>query len=318
MTGQSSTGARIVLGDNQYGKAEVRLVRIDREGYPQRRGEPRHHVIHDLSVTSQLRGDFDAAHTAGDNSGVIATDTQKNTIFAFAREHGITSPERFLLTLADHFTGSFAHVTGGRWRAEQYSWQRIATDAGPHDHAFVRDGRETRTALVHREGDGSSTTHVLAGVADLTVLKSTGSEFSGFPRDRYTSLAEADDRVLATDVTAWWRYTPGEEPEDFDAAYADVRDLLLARFAEVHSLALQQTVYAMGAAVLEAYPGIAEIRLSCPNNHHFLVDLSPFDLDNPGEVFHAADRPYGLIEAAVRREDTLDEPAVWASVTGFC
>ena len=311
-------GARIVLGANQYGKAEVRLVRVDREGFPQGAGEPRRHTLHDLSVTSQLRGDFAAAHTDGDNAGVIATDTQKNTVFAFARERGITSPERFLLDLADHFTGSFAHVTGGRWQAEQYSWQRIETPDGPHDHAFVRDGRETRTALVHRDGSGAGATHVLAGVTGLTVLKSTGSEFSGFPRDRYTSLVETDDRVLATDVTAWWRYAPGHEPDDFDAAYAGIRDLLLARFAEVHSLALQQTVYAMGSAVLEAYPGVTEIRLSCPNNHHFLVDLSPFELDNPGEVFHAADRPYGLIEASVRREDTTDEPAVWASVTGFC
>ncbi|QWC84344.1 urate oxidase [Nocardioidaceae bacterium] len=309
----------IVLGDNQFGKAEVRLVRVDREGYPQRPGEPRHHVLHDLSVTSLLRGDFAAAHTDGDNSGVIATDTQKNTVFAFARQHGVSTPEQFLLTLADHFVGTFDHVTGGRWSAEQYTWDRIVTgsgdDAAPHDHAFVRGGRETRTALVHRDGDA---VHVLAGVADLTVLKSTGSEFSGFPRDRYTSLAETDDRVLATDVTAWWRYTPGREPADYDATYAEVRDLLLARFAEVHSLALQQTVFAMGRAVLEAHPEITEIRLSCPNNHHFLVDLSAYDLDNPGEVFHAADRPYGLIEAAVRREDTVEGPAVWASVTGFC
>ena len=35
---------------------------------------------------------------------------------------------------------------------------------------------------------------------------------------------------------------------------------------------------------------------------HVLVDLSPFGVDNDGEVFIATDRPYGLIEARVQRE----------------
>lgn len=310
----------IVLGPNQYGKAEVRLLRVERE--------TARHRITDLSVTSQLRGDFRATHESGDNAGVIATDTQKNTINAFARD-GVGSPETFLLRLARHFLAP-AQVTGGRWRAEQYGWERIATGAaaGPepggagHDHAFVRGAAERRTALVHADDAGLT---VLAGLRDVTVLKSTGSQFSGFPRDRYTTLPETDDRVLATDVTAWWRYEPAfterAGPAEYDERFAAVRSVLLATFAELHSLALQQTVFAMGRAVLEAYPDIAEIRLSCPNNHHFLVDLEPFGLDNPGEVFFAADRPYGLIEAAVQRSVQDGEPAaehpVWSTIGGF-
>jgi urate oxidase len=72
-------------------------------------------------------------------------------------------------------------------------------------------------------------------------------------------------------------------------------------FAATHSLSLQQTLYAMGEAVLAARPEVCEVRLSLPNKHHFLVDLGPFGLDNPGEVFFVADRPYGLIEGAVQR-----------------
>jgi urate oxidase len=305
----------IVLGPNQYGKAEVRVVRVDRD--------TARHRITDLSVTSQLRGDFRATHESGDNAGVIATDTQKNTVHAFARD-GIGSPETFLLRLARHFLEA-PQVTGGRWLAEQYGWERIRTGAtdgpGPgagHDHAFVRGADERRTALVHAD-DGGLT--VLAGLRDVTVLKSTGSEFSGFPRDRYTTLPETDDRVLATDVTAWWRYAPSfgdaAGPADYDERFAAVRSVLLETFAELHSLALQQTVYAMGSAVLEAFDDIAEIRLSCPNNHHFLVDLEPFGLDNPGEVFFAADRPYGLIEAAVRRSGDGAEHPVWSTIGGF-
>ncbi|WP_454858698.1 factor-independent urate hydroxylase [Promicromonospora soli] len=324
----------IVLGPNQYGKAEVRLLRVDRD--------TARHRITDLNVTSQLRGDFRATHESGDNTGVIATDTQKNTMYAFARD-GVGSPETFLLRLARHFVAE-PQVTGGRWLAEQYGWERIATgasvgapssasvgpgtDAGGHDHAFVRGAAERRTALVHADDSGLT---VLAGLRDVTVLKSTGSEFSGFPRDRYTTLPEVDDRILATDVTAWWRYAPSfagtAGPAEYDARFAAVRSILLETFAELHSLALQQTVFAMGKAVLEAFDDIAEIRLSCPNNHHFLVDLEPFGLDNPGEVFFAADRPYGLIEAAVQRSadggsaesgsaDGGEHPA-WSTIGGF-
>ena len=300
----------IVLGENQYGKAEVRLVKVDRD-------QPRHRIT-DLSVTSQLRGDFTVAHTEGDNSPVVATDTQKNTIFAFAKD-GIGSPEEFAIRLAEHFTSSFEWVSGGRWEVQEFTWEHIPTalsadaEDGEHNHSFVKAGTETRTALIQRDGEE---TFVLAGLQDLSVLKSTGSEFHGFPRDRYTTLAETTDRILATAVTARWRYA--DTHIDFNAVYDDVRRLLLETFADVHSLALQQTLFEMGRRVLRAHPEVAEIRLSMPNLHHFLVDFEPFGLQNPNEVFYAADRPYGLIEGEVRREGVAPEPRAWAGVAGFC
>lgn len=295
----------IVLGANQYGKAEVRLVRITRDG--------EHHEIEDLNVTTQLRGDFEACHTEGDNSQVVATDSQKNTVYAFAKEHGIGSPEQFLLTLGRHFVDEYAWVSGGRWEAQQYAWRRITVDGEPHDHSFVRTGQETRTAVVQIDGDE---THVVAGLTDCTVLKSTGSEFHGFPRDKYTTLAETTDRILATSVTAWWRYTSTDV--DFNALYEGVRDTMLETFASLHSYALQQTLFEMGKAVLEAFADVAECKFSMPNKHHFLVDLEAFGLDNPNEVFFAADRPYGLIQATVEREGATPAPAAWATIPGFC
>lgn len=294
----------IVLGANQYGKAEVRLVRIDRS-------TPRHEIT-DLNVTSQLRGDFTAAHTAGDNAHVVATDTQKNTVFALARD-GVGAPENFLLRLGQHFTSEFDWVTGGRWEAEQYTWSRIPVDGAGHDHAFVRGGTETRSTVVTLDGAAAT---VISGLHDLAVLKSTGSEFHGFPRDRYTTLVETEDRILATSVTTKWRYD--DTDVDFDATFADVRRILLETFAQTHSLALQQSLFAMGRAVLEAHPEIAEIKFSMPNLHHFLVDLELFGLDNPGEVFFAADRPYGLIEATVLREGAAADHAAWTGIAGFC
>lgn len=299
-TVESATGTRIVLGQNQYGKAEVRLVKITRD--------TDRHQIQDLNVTSQLRGDFEAAHTAGDNAHVVATDTQKNTVYALARD-GVATTEEFLLRLGKHFTESFDWVTGGRWSAEQYFWDRI----NDHDHAFSRNKSEVRTAVLEIFGNKKT---IVAGIEDLTVLKSTGSEFHGFPRDQYTTLQETNDRILATDVTARWRYNTLDV--DFDAVYASVRALLLKGFAETHSLALQQSMYEMGRLVLEAHPEIDEIKMSLPNKHHFLVDLSPFGQDNPNEVFYAADRPYGLIEATIQREGTPATHEVWANIPGFC
>lgn len=289
------------LTANQYGKAENHLVRITRD--------TDRHEIEDLSITSQLRGDFDAAHYEGDNSHVVATDTQKNTIFSFARD-GIGSPEAFLLRLAEHFTGEFDWVTGGRWAAEQFGWSRI----GDHDHTFYRSSPETRTAVLVRDGD---TDTMLGGFYGLTVLKSTQSGFVGYPKDRYTSLPETEDRILATDVSTRWRYG-STEGIDWNASYDGIRDTIMKAFGAEYSKALQHTLFQMADAVLEAHPEVEEIRFSCPNKHHFLTDLSAYGVDNPGIVFYAADRPYGLIEAGFAREGSTPADTVWADVTGFC
>jgi urate oxidase len=287
----------IVLGANQYGKAEVHVVRVTRD--------TARHEIEDLSVTSQLRGDFDAAHRIGDNTNVVATDTQKNTIFAFAKD-GIGAPEQFLLRLGKHFTDEFPWVSGGRWAAEKYSWRRIHVGDEQQPHSFVRGGTEIRTAVVVRAGDDVS---VISGLTDLAVLNSTDSEFVGYPKDRYTTLPETMDRILATSVTSHWRYNTLDV--DYDESFARVRDILLETFAVTYSKALQQSMFAMGTKVLEERAEIAEIRFSMPNLHHFVVDLAPFGLENPNEVFYAADRPYGLIEATIEREGAAKAPWAW-------
>ena len=293
------------LGPNQYGKAEVRIVKVTRDTPT--------HEIEDLNVTSQLRGDFSATHLTGDNSLVVATDTQKNTIYGLAREHGIGSPEDFLLLLARHFTAGFDWVTGGRWEAEAYAWERIDVDGAPHDHAFARAG----PGDAHGRGHGGRRRAVDRGGADGP--RRAQVHRLGVPRLPARPLHDAgrDRRPHpATSVTARWRYLTTEL--DFNALYADVRASCSRRFATTHSLALQQTLYAMGAAALEAHEEIAEIRFSMPNKHHFLVDLEPFGLDNPNEIFFAADRPYGLIEATVEREGAPAASAAWDTVPAFC
>ncbi|HEX5120665.1 MAG TPA: urate oxidase [Pseudonocardiaceae bacterium] len=294
----------ITLGANQYGKAETRLVTVRRDGDV--------HSLTDLNVSISLRGDLTSSHLTGDNSMVVPTDTQKNTVFAFAREAPVGEIEDFALRLARHFTGSFAQITSARVLIEQYPWERIAVDGRPHPHAFHRASDEKRTTAVTVAGDQA---WVVSGLTDLVVLKSAGSEFHGYPKDRYTTLPETTDRVLATAVTARWRYQRSDV--DWAKTYASVRDALLRAFATTHSLALQQTLYAMGEAVLAEHDEVAEIRLSLPNKHHFVVDLSAFGLTNDNEVFHAADRPYGLIEGTVTRDDAADPGLAWHTLAAF-
>jgi urate oxidase len=294
----------IVLGRNQYGKAECRVVRVVRD--------QARHELRDVNVSTSLWGDFDAAHTDGNQSRVLPTDTQKNTCYAYAKEHGIDEIEDYALALGRHFVEDVDSVAGARIEVEEYAWDRVVVDGQEHDHTWTRRGGEIRTAVVTVIGD---TEWVVSGLRDLVVLKSTGSEFAGFLRDRYTTLAETHDRVLATSLTARWRWD--DAGADWGAAYADVRQTLVERFADVHSLALQQTLWEMGRAVLDSHAGIAEIRLSAPNKHHFVVDLEPFGLDNPGEVFHADDRPYGLIQASVTRGDASDPGPAWETATAF-
>jgi len=281
----------VVLGPNQYGKAENRVVRIYRD--------TDRHEIRDLNVSTSLRGDFADAHVTGDQAHVLPTDTQKNTAFAYAKKHGITSPEDYAVALGTRLLEATPAATGSRVDVEEYAWDRITVGGAGHDHAFVRRGGEVRTTSVDVTTNGAT---VASGLTDLVVLKSTGSEFKEFLRDGYTTLPDADDRILATSLTARWRYVQRGDL-DWNGRYDEIRSTMLEYFATTYSRALQETLYAMGTAVLEAHPDVAEISFSAPNRHHHLVDLEPFGLENPGEVFIAADRPYGLIEATVQRED---------------
>jgi urate oxidase len=295
----------IVLGDNRYGKAESRLVRVVRD--------TDRHVVRDLTVSSSLRGDFDAAHLEGDQHNVLPTDTQKNTVYAFAKKHGVGSVDEFAQLLARHFVTHVAPVSSAQVQVEEVRWDRATVDGRPHDHTFVRGGVDRRTAVVTASGDGE---HVVSGLTGLVLLKSTGSEFRDFLVDEWTTLPPTSDRVLATSLTARWRWS--QVPTDgYDAAYDEVRALLVSRFGSLHSLALQQTLWEMGRSVLGARADIAEIRMSAPNKHHYLVDLAPFGLDNPGEVFVAGDRPYGLIEVTVGRDDVEPAPEAWRDLPGF-
>jgi urate oxidase len=296
----------IVLGSNQYGKAETHLVRIIRD-------TARHEIV-DLNVTTALRGDFSAAYLEGDQSAVLPTDTQKNTAYVWAKTRAVDPVEEYGLSLARHFVEDVAPVEAARIEIERFDWTRVTVDGSEHNHTWVRTGQEVRTAAVTVEAEGE---HVVQGLKDLVVLKSTGSKFRDFLIDEYTTLQPTDDRIMATSLVARWRVSGDLTGIDWNGMYAGVRQVMLDHFATLESLALQQTLWHMGRAALEAYPQIAEIRLTAPNKHHFIVDFSRFGAENQNEVFHADDRPYGLIEATIVRDDAPAAGDAWRFSAGL-
>ena len=288
----------VQLGPNRYGKAEVRVVHVARGAAPGG-GD----LVTDRNVSSSLSGDLAATHLTGDNASVLATDTQKNTVYALSRSLGDVEPEVLALELASWFRTSQEPITRARVQVEQYGWTRIADQPS----SFHRSGDSVRTTTVIDDADEGVS--MISGVGDLIVLNTTNSEFTGFPHDRYTTLTETKDRMLATQVSASWRYRGTDT--DWSKAYEAARTALLTAFAETYSYSLQQTLYAIGQRIIETVDDICEVRLELPNKHHFLVDLEPFGLDNPNEVYYAADRPYGLIEGTVLADDAPPPGLAW-------
>ncbi|MEU5759200.1 factor-independent urate hydroxylase [Nocardia sp. NPDC047648] len=293
----------IVLTDHRYGKAENRIVRIHRQ--------TARHEIRDVNVSTVLRGDFADAYIAGDQAKVLPTDSQKQTAYAFAKQPGLRAIEDYALALADHFVAEIEPVRSARVEVDEYAWQRVSVGGVEHDHTWVRQGPEVRTAAVTVAGSGDERrAWVVGGVKDLTILKSTGSEFADFLTDEFTVLAPTHDRMLATALVAEWRFADSAGV-DWDEVYTGVRARLVETFATLHSKAMQQTLFEMGKAALTAYPVLAEIRLAAPNKHHFDYDLGRFGIENRGEVYHADDRPYGLIHANVARADAPEAGPAW-------
>jgi urate oxidase len=276
-----------LLVDNAYGKSRVRLTKVQRTAD--------RHDLFEWSIDVRLTGDFAAAYTVGDNRQVVATDTMKNILYALAADTTLTSPEAFAIVLGRHFVDSYPQVESATVTIHVDPWQRIKVNGRPHEHAFAGGCSGHRTCAVETSRRGRT---VVAGVADLMLLKTTDSAFRDFHRDQFRTLPDADDRIFATSLTTEWRYSGDAE---WDAAYATVRNTLLETFATHKSLGVQHTLHAMGETVLAAIPGIEEITLTMPNRHRILVNLQPLGRENKNEVFVATDEPHGLISGTLRR-----------------
>jgi len=280
---------KIKLGENLYGKNAVHLSKIIRH--------TDHHEFRQISVNISLEGDFETAYTQGDNTKILPTDTQKNTVYALAREHFTGSIEDFGTCLASYFLGNNPQVWQVQVQITEHLWSRMAFDGHPHPHAYASGGAEKRTTLITQNRD---TITVSSGFKDLLILKTTDSGFENYIKDRYTTLKETSDRILATQCEASWLYAT--ESLDFNTVYNSIRNTLLRIFAFHKSLSVQQTLFDMGKAVLEENAMVKEISLIMPNKHHIPFNLEQFGMQNNNDIFIATDAPYGYITGTITRD----------------
>jgi urate oxidase len=281
----------VKLLHNHYGKSGIRLTKVMRR--------PDGHDLVEMTVSVRLEGDFARSYTHGDNSKIIATDSIKNTVYVLAKERPVDSPESFALHLANHFVKTYEHVSRTDAEIAQSAWRRIDVAGRPHPTAFESAGDELRRAgvTVFRQGRAP---RVCGGLGNLLILKTTDSAFTGFVRDRYTTLPEVTDRILATQLSAEWDF---DRPEaDYNAAFARIRRAMLETFARHESDSVQQTLYAMADAALAAEPAVHAIHLRMPNKHRVPFDFKPLGMEFENDVFVTTDEPSGEISAHVQRE----------------
>ncbi|KNZ80771.1 Uricase [Termitomyces sp. J132] len=315
----------------QYGKDKIRVLRVVREGD--------WHQVVEYNVTVLVEGDIDASYTKADNSVVVATDSMKNITYYLAKvSPHVLVPEYFALHLGTHLVSRYLHIHKAFVTIEQLRWSRIPVVNAQgldgavegHKHSFLRDGDDKR--VIKAEVDASAgkdklVGRVSAGITDLLVLKSTGSSFTSFIRDEYTTLAEVDDRIFSTAVDLQYTFTPvdittpaddkklnftlGESAKgslwDATGVAQRARDITLKVFAEDDSASVQATLYKMAQMVLAQNDGVQVVTYALPNKHYIPVDMRYIGVENvtppsKAEVFMPIAAPSGLISAIVSRK----------------
>ncbi|WPH02920.1 Uricase [Acrodontium crateriforme] len=288
----------------RYGKDNVRVYKV------QRNADGTQDVT-EMTVCTLLEGDIAASWTHADNANIVATDTQKQTIYLKAKQHPVNPPELFASILAQHFIDEYTHITAAHVTVTVHRWTRMEVDGKPHPHTFLRDGVETREVeCVAKKGQGIS---IRSGIKGLLVLKSTGSQFWGFHRDEFTRLPEVWDRILSTEVEAGWHWRKfnnlqqvEQEQEAFDKAWEDARKITCETFAKENSPSVQNTMYLMAEQILAAVGRVDAVEYSLPNKHYFEIDMSWYKgTKNTGadaEVYAPQSDPNGLIQCTVTRK----------------
>ena len=277
------------LGENRYGKSRVRLSRITRLAD--------RHEFNEWTVQVLLEGDFESAFTEADNSKILPTDTMKNTVYFVARGSKATTIEEFAMELGDYLLANNPQVSGACLEIAERAWERVITGGEPEPTTFRLGGPELQTVRAVR--DQGREWSIRSGVDGLTILKTTKSAFTGYIKDRLTTLKPATDRIFGTRATVTWDYASAAT--NFTKVRSNIIAALLKEFAAHNSMSVQHTLFDMGKAALSAAPEIERIKLTMPNLHHLLADLSPFGRDNPNHIFVPIDEPHGYIEATIER-----------------
>ncbi|KAB1080759.1 factor-independent urate hydroxylase [Methylobacterium soli] len=279
----------MALTASTYGKAQVRVMRLSRDGD--------HHTPRELSLTVLMKGAFEAAWTRGDNRACVATDSVKNIVNVTAARNLDLDKEAFVRAVASVFLDTYPQVEAVTIEALETRWLRHAFDGQPHGHTFTRDGNGFGYVGLEASREGAV---LCSGLRGYTLMKTTQSGWAGFVDDQYRTLPDATDRIAATSMDATWTWTG--TPADYAAANARALALMIAVFGTTYSYGVQDSMYRMGRAVLAEIPEIAEIGFAMPNKHYIPINLAPFGLENPGTVFLPTDEPHGQIVATIGRD----------------
>ncbi len=271
-----------------YGKDGVRVMRIDRR--------PDRHDVRELTVRAMLTGNFEGAFLSADNSTSVSTDTVKNVVNIVARENIALGTELFCAAVAKKLLDSYPGMDSATVTAHETKWTRLSIDGMPHAHSFTLDSNGKPFAKTVATRDGAT---MESGISGFTFMKSAESGWEHYLKDEFTTIPETHDRMAATAMEASWRWT--RAPESYEAANATILSTMLKVFATTYSHSVQDSLYRMGMAALEAVPELSDISMACPNKHYLLINLAPFGLDNHNQVFVATDDPHGQIECTVGR-----------------
>ncbi len=279
------------LTSDCYGKHQVRVSKVIRP----RKSAPNQeeHLFLEASVNVELTGDFQKSFTDGDNSSVVATDTCKNTVYVVAKDTDFTTIEELAVAIAEHFINQYSHVDHCQIAITEQVWSRLQDCP----HAFTARDRATPFTEVTLQRGGSC--QVSSGVKHLLIAKTTESGFVDFHRDEYRTLADTDDRILATELAAKWDYS--SLPSEYSVARETILEALMKKFIDHYSRSVQETLYFMGQGAIDACEAISDITLTMPNKHHLLFNLAPFNRENENEIFVATDEPFGYINGTVSR-----------------
>ena len=307
-----------MLAKHHHGKGQIRVMKVFRQ--------PDKHYVKQFLVETNLFGPVDECFLEGDNGGIVATDTQKNTVFCMLKKLTFerNSAEDFAMLISKHFVTTYPKfIHQCKVIVHEETWERVDGHMSKnenqrlnHHHGFMKIGPHQNYAESYayrdfKDGEKIKIKYLKAGVRSLTVLKTTQSGFANFVRDQYTALPECDERLLATSIDSTWEYDRAtiEFAQDYDALKFQIKREMLDGFAGPadtgkFSASLQETAYAMGRKVCKKVPGVSSITLFLPNIHNIPFNFNPFGLENKDhtgepDIFWVTKEPFGIIQATV-------------------
>ena len=252
---------------------------------PESRFTGRPNTLFALEVDVEVFGDnFLPAYTEGDNSNVVATDSMKNFVLRQALAFEGATLEELLAFLGRRFLATYAQMQSLRLTARELPFAPAllpgATASTPQESAvlFSRSHSDFAQASLtfarDEQGQAVLTSHQ-CGRANLELFKVTGSAFTRFVQDEYTTLLEREDRPLFIHLDVSWTYTDIAallRPDHGRYVPAEqVRDLIQVVFDEFVSESIQHLVYEFGCRLLERFPQLASVTFDAQNRTRDLI-----------------------------------------------